>query len=152
MKLAEALQERADLNRRLEQLRGRLTRNATVQEGEQPAEDPAVLLEEVETAAARLEELTAAVNKTNTAVRVEGKSLTELIARKDALSLRLSAYRDLVYTAGQSTSRARGTEIRVKAVLKASELQKTADALSRELRQLDNLLQETNWKTRLIEK
>ena len=37
MKLAEALQERADLNRRLEQLRVRLCNNATVQEGEKPA-------------------------------------------------------------------------------------------------------------------
>ena len=78
--------------------------------------------------------------------------MTELIARKDALQLRLSAYRDLVYTAGQSTSRARGTEIRVKAVLKASELQKQADAMAKELRETDNLLQETNWKTKLIEK
>ena len=40
MKLAEALQERADLNRRLQQLQQRLANNAIVQEGEQPAEDP----------------------------------------------------------------------------------------------------------------
>ena len=40
MKLAEALQERADLNRNIEQLRSRLRNNVLVQEGEQPAEDP----------------------------------------------------------------------------------------------------------------
>ena len=34
MKLAEALQERADLNRRMEQLKRRLTANALVQEGD----------------------------------------------------------------------------------------------------------------------
>ena len=152
MKLAEALQERADLNRKIEELRRRLGNCILVQEGEEPAEDPAELLSELDEAADRLETLMSRINQTNSRTRVEGRTLTELIARKDALSLRLSAYRDLVYTAGQSTSRARGTEIRVKAVLKASELQKTADALSRELRQLDNLLQETNWKTRLIEK
>ena len=44
MKLAEALQERADLNRRIEQLRYRLGNNALMQEGEKPAEDPAALL------------------------------------------------------------------------------------------------------------
>ena len=38
------------------------------------------------------------------------------------------------------------------AVLKASELQKQVDAMAKELRQIDNLLQETNWKTKLIEK
>ena len=80
------------------------------------------------------------------------RHLTELIAKKDALTLKLSAYRDLVYTAGQNTSRARGTEIRVKALLKASDLQREADSMAKEIRELDNLLQETNWKTKLIER
>ena len=48
MKLAEALQERADLNRRIEQLRARLENNALVQEGESPAEDPSELLAELD--------------------------------------------------------------------------------------------------------
>ena len=48
MKLAEALQLRGDLQKRLEQLSSRLYNNATVQEGEAPAEDPAALLEEYE--------------------------------------------------------------------------------------------------------
>ena len=37
MKLAEALQERADLNRQIKQLKDRLRNNAVVQEGETPA-------------------------------------------------------------------------------------------------------------------
>ena len=48
-------------------------------------------------------------------------------------------------------SRARGTEIRVRAALKASELQKKVDQMAKEARLVDNLLQETNWKTELIE-
>ena len=36
MKLAEALQERADLNRQIEQLQARLYNNAVVQEGRNP--------------------------------------------------------------------------------------------------------------------
>ena len=39
MKLAEALQERADLNRNIGQLRERLRSNALVQEGENTVED-----------------------------------------------------------------------------------------------------------------
>ena len=46
MKLAEALSERADIQKRIQQLRSRLRRNALVQEGEKPAEDPHALLEE----------------------------------------------------------------------------------------------------------
>ena len=151
MKLAEALQERADLNRKIDELRRRLGNNVLTQEGEEPAEDPAALLSELDAAVARLETLMAQINLTNCRTKAEGRTLTELIAQKDALQLKLSAYRDLVYTAGQSTMRARGTEIRVRAVLKASELQKQADAMAKELRRVDNLLQETNWKTKLIE-
>ena len=48
MKLAEALQMRADLQRRISQLSGRLHNNARVQEGEQTPEDPEQLLMELE--------------------------------------------------------------------------------------------------------
>ncbi len=150
MKLAEALQERADLNKKIEELRNRLDSCILVQEGEEPAEDPAALLLELDEAAARLEALMAAINLTNSRTKANGMTLTQLIARKDALTVQLSAYRGLAYTAGQNTSRARGTEIRVKALLKASDLQRKADQLAKEIRLLDNLLQETNWKTKLI--
>ena len=60
MKLAEALQERADLNRQIQQLRCRMLNNAVVQEGEAPAEDPAQLTEELESCLKRLEYLTTA--------------------------------------------------------------------------------------------
>lgn len=151
MKLAEALQERADLNRKIEELRRRLGNVILVQEGEEPAEDPAGLLEELNAAVARLEQLIAAINLTNCRTKANGMTLTALIARKDTLMVKLSAYRDLVYSAGQNTNRARGTEIKVKAVLKAADLQKVADQTAKEIRELDNLLQETNWKTKLIE-
>ena len=44
MKLAEALNERADIQRRIAQLESRLIDNAKVQEGEEPAERPEDLL------------------------------------------------------------------------------------------------------------
>ena len=151
MKLAEALQERADLNRKIEELRRRLGNVLLVQEGEEPAEDPTELLNELDGAILRLEQLMAAINLTNCRTKSNGMTLTAMIARKDALLVKLSAYRDLVYEAGQSTNRARGTEIRVKAVIKAGELQRKVDQMAKEVRELDNLLQETNWKTKLIE-
>ena len=151
MKLAEALQERADLNRKIEELKRRLYNVILVQEGEEPAEDPAALLQALNEATARLEYLMAAINLTNCRTKVGGETLTALIARKDALLVRLAAYRELVYQAGQNTARARGTEIRVKATRKAAVLQQAVDAMAKEIRQLDNLLQETNWKTKLAE-
>ena len=54
MKLAEALQDRADLARRIDSIKNRLSHNAIVQEGELPAEDPAVLLTEFDACAAQM--------------------------------------------------------------------------------------------------
>ena len=151
MKLAEALQERADLNRRIEQLRYRLNNNVLVQEGEKPLEDPAALLEELESSFTRLEWLIARINLTNCAVKVEGPSLTELIARRDVLSLRAEAYRRLVEEASQNTHRATRTEIKILSAVDVPALQRQADDASRELRLLDNTLQATNWTADLME-
>lgn len=151
MKLAEALQERADLNRRIEQLRYRLNNNVLVQEGEKPLEDPAALLEELESSFTRLEWLIARINLTNCAVKVEGHSLTELIARRDVLSLRAEAYRRLVEEASQNTHRATRTEIKILSAVDVPALQRQADDASRELRLLDNTLQATNWTADLME-
>ena len=63
MKLAEALQERADLNSKINELRCRLGNNATVQEGEAPAEDPAELIFQREECVARLKKLIARINR-----------------------------------------------------------------------------------------
>ncbi len=151
MKLAEALQERADLNRRIEQLRIRIQNNALVQEGEKPAEDPAALMEELDGCLGRLEHLIRCINLTNCASRVDGETLTELIARKDVLKLRQSAWRDILYAASQSTHRARNTEIKIMPVMDVAALQKQADALARDLRLVDNAIQQANWLTDLIE-
>lgn len=151
MKLAEALQERTDLNRRIEQLRYRLSNNVLVQEGEKPLEDPAALLEELESSFTRLEWLIARINLTNCAIKVEGRSLTELIARRDVLSLRAEAYRRLVEEASQNTHRATRTEIKILSAVDVPALQRQADDASRELRLLDNTLQATNWTADLME-
>ena len=50
MKLAEALQERADINRNIQQLKSRLQNNVLVQEGEKTAEEPEKLKQELDAA------------------------------------------------------------------------------------------------------
>lgn len=149
MKLAEALQERADLNSKINELRSRLSNNATVQEGEAPAENPAELLSQLDECAARLEELMARINTTNCATVTERGTLTELIARRDCLTLRLSAYRNLVNEASCLAPRASRTEIKIVSAVDVKKLQKQADELAKELRLADNLIQQSNWLTEL---
>ena len=151
MKLAESLQERADLNRKIEQLRMRIQNNVLVQEGEKPAEDPDKLMKELEESLARLEYLIRQINLTNCAYNVEGQTLTELIAKKDVLRVKQSAYRDILYAASQSTQRVRNTEIKIVPVLKAAQLQKKADELAKAIRLLDNKIQQANWTADLME-
>ncbi|MBQ7989700.1 MAG: DIP1984 family protein [Oscillospiraceae bacterium] len=150
MKLAQALQERSDLNRKIEELRRRLGNCLLIQEGEEPPEQPEELIKELDDSTARLGQLIAAINITNCRTEAEGMTLTQIIARKDALHLQLSAYRDMVYTAGSAYQRARGAEIRIIPMVKASVLQKKADEISAEIRRLDGLLQQTNWTADLM--
>lgn len=151
MKLAAALQERADLNKKIADLRSRIEQVILVQEGEKPAEDPAKLITELEACINRLEHLMVAINRTNSQTVVDGQSLTEIIAKRDALQMKIGAYRDFAHEAITNTRRARNSEIKVIPVLKATDLQKKLDAYSKELRETDNLLQEKNWIFDLIE-
>ena len=150
MKLAEALQERADINRNIEQLKKRLNNNVLVQEGEQTAEDPEKLKQELDNSLERLTYLIAHINQTNCETKIDGETLTELIAKKDTLLLKLSVYKDIVYSGSQTSYRARNTEIKIKSAICVSGWQTEIDRLSKELRLLDNKLQETNWNTDLI--
>ena len=150
MKLAEALQERADLNRRIQQLHQRLSNNAIVQEGESPAEDPAELLAELDGCVQNLESLITRINLTNCRTMVDGVSLTALLARRDALKLKLSAYRDLAHNASQLARRATHTEIKVLSAVSVKDVQAQADTLAKDLRQLDNSIQAANWAADLI--
>ena len=150
MKLAEALQARADLNTRIAQLRARLNNNALVQEGESTAEDPNALLKQLNDCIRELQDLIARINLTNSTVKTEGKTLTEWIAARDALTLKLSVCRDLVNTASSGASRARGTEFRIKRAVSVKDLQDEVDAMAKELRLTDNRIQAANWANDLM--
>ena len=67
MKVAEALALRSDLQKRLEQLKQRLVKNARIQEGDAPEEDPAELQSEFEKSAQELTSLIQRINRTNAA-------------------------------------------------------------------------------------
>ena len=149
MKLAEALQQRADLNRTIDQLTSRISDNVLVQEGEKTNENPKELIKQLDQAIADLEKLIARINLTNSLTKVNKVTLTELIAKKDALQKQISVYQDIIYAASKNTQRATRTEIKVLTVVDVKSLQSKLDKLSKEYRLLDNTIQETNWKTEL---
>ena len=151
MKLAEALQERADLNRKISELTQRIRQNCLVQEGEKTNEDPNVLMTELDGCIDRLCSLMAAINKTNNSAEVNGRTLTDIIAEKDAMKLKLTAYRQFVNEAGNRTQRARFSEIKIMNAVDVPQLQKKADLCAKRIRELDNTLQQANWTIDLEE-
>lgn len=149
MKLAEALQQRSDLNRNIAQLKQRLQYNVVVQEGELPAENPEDLLKELDACIVQLEELIKRINLTNCKTIVEGKTLTEWIGEKDCLKIKIDAYRETVSRASNVCGRYSRTEIKQISAVNVRELQKKVDSMSAELRKIDNLIQQSNWITEL---
>ena len=94
MKLAEALQERSDLNKKIADLNNRLSLNCLVQEGELPNENPDDLLKTLEQCLTRLQKLITDINLTNCKTIIEGRTITEIIAEKDCAALRLTSVRE----------------------------------------------------------
>ncbi len=152
MKLAEALIVRADYQRRLEQLKQRLLRNAKVQEGEQPAENPAPLLDEVERISGELTHFIQRINMTNASTPLgDGLTIAGAIAIRDVLRIRHAIYRDLAQAATVTQDRYTKSEVKFKSTILVSDIQKRADELAKEHRELDAKIQAANWQTDLLE-
>src|ERR1051326_4629010 len=91
MKLAEALVLRADIQKRVEELRKRLKESALVQEGEKPPENPEELLAELDRLLNHWVGWMSRSNPTNLQARLpDGKTLTEALPQRDVIALRQS--------------------------------------------------------------
>lgn len=156
MKLAEALSLRADALRRIEQLRTRIVSNARYQEGEEPAEDAAALLAEVEGVLGEYEILIRRINRTNAATPIGADgTLTDALARRDALRWRHHVLKSAADAAAgsnqQGYSRQLRSELKMLSALTVADVRAQADQVARELRELDVRIQRSNWEVDLLE-
>lgn len=152
MKLAEALIQRADHRKRLDQLRERLVGVARVQEGDAPAEDPAALLAEVERTAAGLTLLIQRINRTNSATPLDdGRTIADAIAERDTLRLRHTLLTTLLQAASIKQDRLTKSEVRFQRTVDIVALQQQADDLAQAYRELDTKIQAANWLVDLID-
>lgn len=147
MKLAEALIERADLQRRLAQLTQRLQQNAQYQEGETPNEDPNELLAEYRHTAAQLKTLIVAINLANNQIRLEnGTTMVEALAERDRLKAEHSMLIALADAAMPEQTRYSRSEIKSLAAVNVREIRQHADQIAKQHRQLDTQIQQANWQ------
>ena len=150
MKLAEALAERSDCQKRLEEIRDRLERSARIQEGEQPAEDPSELLSETDSIYARLLELISAINRTNSRTAFDNeRTISDAIAERDVLGMRRDFLARVAGSANSRWDRYSKSEVRYVMTVPIGKLRADADQLAKLYRELDLRIQELNWKAEL---
>lgn len=150
MKLGEALQRRSDNQKRMSELQTRIVRSAVVQEGEQPPEDPAQLLAELDRLHVDTLSLVQRINRTNAATPfANGTTLSDAVAEREALK----ELRQRVMAAADASAEQQGrymkSEIRIVRTMDAGALRKRADQLARDARELDIRIQAMNWEVDL---
>lgn len=96
---------RADLQKKVAQLKERIKESAKVQEGDEPCDNVEELYKELDEAVVQLEDLIYRINITNVQIVQDGESLTRLIANRDVLSMRVKALKEVVnYVAANDKS------------------------------------------------
>ena len=150
MKLAEALIRRADIKTHINDVRERLLANAKVQEGEAPTEAPQTLFGELNGLVRQFEQLSTQINRANLATALpDGATITDAIARRDALNLEMGVIKSVIERATGRSERIWHTEVKLVKVVDVAELQRRHDELARARRELDTAIQATNWATEI---
>jgi len=151
MKLAEALILRADIQKRMEQIRNRLYNNVLTQEGELPSEDPDLLLKEFMALQNELTTIIKAINRTNNNTQFsDNMMLSEVLVERDALLAKRTILSNAADRASEKQDRYSRTEIKNVSMIDIKKFQKESDKLSKEFRELDTKIQGMNWTIDLI--
>ena len=151
MKLAEALSIRADLQKRVAQLKERIKESAKVQEGDEPCDNVEELYKELDEALIQLEDLVYRINITNVQIVQGGDSLTRLIAKRDVLSLRVKTLQEVVRHVSANDTRYGRNELKYVRTIDIKALSKEADTYAKQYRELDLKIQSLNWTVDLVD-
>lgn len=151
LKLAEALITRADYQKRIQQLKSRISVNVKTQEGEEPAENPNVLLSELDDIMKELTSLIKRINKTNCTIQYdENWTLADALTERDQIWDKRLLLAKVAEEASIRNDRYSRTEIKVVSTIDVVAIQKQVDQLSKEFREMDTKIQGLNWMTDLL--
>ena len=155
MKLGEALTTRADTQKRAHEMLSRIEAVARIEEGDTPLEDPSELLAETDMLFGVLQSLIARINRTNLAtILPSGGSVTDALAERDVLKLRIAALQKAITAAsgGGDRWRYRGAEAPKEVpTLDVKQIRASLDKLSQRFREVDTAIQAANWTTDLLD-
>ena len=152
MKLAEALNRRTKVRRKLFELKIRLDRNSQVQEDEKPFEETNKLLLEYESAFDELNALVKRINKTNNSVQLEpDRTLMEALADRDCLAWRRAVLEKFKSAVVMPQKRYSLSEVKFVASVDVIQIQKKIDELDKKHQELVCRIQQMNWQADLVE-
>ncbi len=151
MKLAEALILRADMKKRLEQIKSRLYNNVMTQEGDEPSEDPDILIKEFIILQKEMTSIIKAINRTNNNTPFNDNwMLSDALIERDSLIEKRSVLSNAAERASSKQDRYSRTEIKFISTIDVKYFQKEVDKLSKEYRELDTQIQGLNWNIDLL--
>lgn len=152
MKLAEALSIRKSLSTKLGDLRDRLYNMAKVAEGDEPAEYPDVLIDDIDRVCGQLTRLITVINRTNISVtNAAGETMTSMLARRDVMKSQIDILRNAFEQATSSGSRYSRGDIKYVPAIEVKTLREKIDRLSKKYRELDMEIQTLNFSCDLVE-
>lgn len=153
MKLAEALQRRADLRQKIDSVGNTMKANILVQEGAEADYDVGQLCEEFNELMGEWRSIVGRIGRTNHTAKDEetGKTLADLLVDREATKMEKETYDGIVAVYGEKSWRTRGAELKIISTFKAKDAQKMVDDAAKRFRELDNKIQMLNWNTDLVE-
>src|SRR5688572_25402466 len=86
------------------------------------------------------------INRTNAESTLAGSTLTDALAQRDVLRLSQDMYRELAQAASVSQARTTRSEVKFRSTVSVVAIQRKADDLAKEHRELDAKIQEANWQ------
>jgi hypothetical protein len=91
------------------------------------------------------------LNRTNATSRLGAGTLADALAERDVLKIRHTAYRELAAAASTAQTRTTRSEVKFVSTVSVAAVQRKADDLAKELRELDTRIQEADWQINLLE-
>ncbi len=150
MKLAEALLLRSEYQQKIENLHSRILANLKVQENDKPLESPQELMMELFELSEQLCALIKKINaRNNTAALPTGQTLSEALVERDMLLKKRNVLASVANRAMERDYRLTHAEVKMNVTVSVEDTQKQVDALSKQFRELDTIIQGLNWTTEL---
>ena len=91
------------------------------------------------------------INRTNAASRFRDGTLADALAERDVLKIRYNAYRELATAASTTQGRTTRSEVKFISTVSVAAIQRKADDLAKQYRELDTRIQEADWLTLLLD-